>query len=119
MTQGYGLPVFPGVAIGNAVVYRKAERVLPVSSGDANLEQAKFESARETAREQLTALYEKAKVEIGEEQAAIIEVQMLMLDDLDYLDYGTVTDLLIERGNDDYEYPQLATQEDYDAFLGR
>lgn len=40
-------------------------------------------------------------------------------DDLDYLDYGTVTDLLIERGNDDYEYPQLATQEDYDAFLGR
>ena len=86
MTQGYGLPVFPGVAIGNAVVYRKAERVLPVSSGDANLEKAKFESARETAREQLTALYEKAKVEIGEEQAAIIEVQMLMLDDLDYLD---------------------------------
>ena len=86
MTQGYGLPVFPGVAIGNAVVYRKAERVLPVSSGDANLEKAKFESARETAREQLTALYEKAKVEIGEEQAAIIEVQMLMLDDLDYLE---------------------------------
>ena len=41
MTQGCGLPVFPGVAIGNAVVYRKAERVLPVSSGDANLEKAK------------------------------------------------------------------------------
>ncbi len=86
MTQGYGLPVFPGVAIGDAVVYRKTERSLPVSSGDANLEKAKFDSARETAREQLTALYEKAKVEIGEEQAAIIEVQMLMLDDLDYLD---------------------------------
>lgn len=86
MKQGIGLPVFPGVSIGPAVVYRKSERTLPVSSGDASVEQAKFEAARETAREQLAALYEKAKVELGEEKAAIVEVQMLMLEDLDYLD---------------------------------
>ena len=86
MKQGHGLPVFPGVAIGSAVVYRKSERNLPVSSGDPALEQSKFNAAVETARQQLSALFEKAKVEIGEEQAAIIEVQMLMLDDLDYLD---------------------------------
>ena len=86
MITGIGLPVFPGVAIGSAVVYRKAERVLPVSSGDPTVEQAKFNAAVETAREQLSALYEKAKVELGEEKAAIVEVQMLMLDDLDYLD---------------------------------
>ena len=90
MKQGYGLPVFPGVAIGDAVVYRKSERNLPVSSGDPALEQAKFDAARETARQQLSQLFEKAKVEIGEEQAAIIEVQMLMLDDLDYLDGVTM-----------------------------
>lgn len=86
MKQGIGLPVFPGVSIGPAVVYRKTERVLPVSSGDPAVEQAKFEAAVETARQQLSALYEKAKVELGEEKAAIVEVQMLMLDDLDYLD---------------------------------
>ncbi len=86
MKQGIGLPVFPGVSIGPAVVYRKTERVLPVSSGDPALEQAKFEAAIETARQQLSALYEKAKIELGEEKAAIVEVQMLMLDDLDYLD---------------------------------
>ena len=86
MKTGIGLPVFPGVAIGPAVVYRKSERVLPVSSGDPALEQAKFNEAVETAREQLSALFEKAKVELGEEKAAIVEVQMLMLDDLDYLD---------------------------------
>ncbi|MGM9589022.1 MAG: phosphoenolpyruvate--protein phosphotransferase [Faecousia sp.] len=86
MKQGIGLPVFPGVSIGPAVVYRKSERILPVSSGDAALEQAKFDVARETAREQLAALYEKAKAELGEEKAAIVEVQMLMLEDLDYLD---------------------------------
>jgi len=86
MKKGMGLPVFSGVAIGPAVVYRKAERTLPIPSGDPALEKAKFEAAIETAREQLTALFEKAKVEIGEEQAAIVEVQLLMLEDLDYLD---------------------------------
>ena len=86
MNKGVGLPVFPGVSIGPAVVYRKAQRTLPVSSGDPAIEKAKFEAALNTAREQLTQLFEKAKVEIGEEQAAIVEVQLLMLDDLDYLD---------------------------------
>ena len=86
MKKGICLPVFSGVAIGPAVVYRKAQRTLPVPSGDPAVEKAKFEAALETARQQLTALYEKAKVEIGEEQAAIVEVQLLMLEDLDYLD---------------------------------
>ena len=86
MITGVGLPVFHGVAIGPAVVYRKAQRTLPVPSGDPTVEQAKFDAAVETAREQLSALFEKAKAEIGEEQAAIVEVQMLMLDDLDYLE---------------------------------
>lgn len=86
MKHGFGLPVFPGVAIGSAVVYRKTQRALPVSCGEPAVEKAKFDAARETAREQLTSLFEKAKVEIGEEQAAIMEVQLLMLEDLDYLD---------------------------------
>ena len=86
MKIGTGLPVFPGVSIGKAVVYRKAQQAAPVSSGDPAAEQAKFDAAVVTARNQLSALYEKAKVELGEEKAAIVEVQMLMLDDLDYLD---------------------------------
>ena len=86
MKTGIGLPVFPGVSIGPAVVYRKSERCVPVSSGDPAAEQAKFDEAVATAREQLGALYEKAKIELGEEKAAIVEVQMLMLDDLDYLE---------------------------------
>ena len=86
MKTGIGLPVVSGVSIGPAVVYRKSERTLPVSSGDPAIEQAKFDGAVVTAREQLSALFEKAKVELGEEKAAIVEVQMLMLDDLDYLD---------------------------------
>ena len=86
MIKGSGLPVFPGVAIGNAVVYRKAERQQCVSSGDPAQEAARFDAAVQTAKEQLGGLYEKAKKELGEEKAAIVEVQMLMLDDLDYLE---------------------------------
>ena len=51
MKKGVGLPVFSGVAIGPAVVYRKAQRTLPVPSGDPAVEKAKFEAALETARQ--------------------------------------------------------------------
>ena len=32
------------------------------------------------------------------------------------LDYGMVTDMLVERGNDGEKYQELATQEDMDRF---
>lgn len=40
----------------------------------------------------------------------------LKMDDLDSLEYGTVIDMMIESGNDDCEYTQVATQEDFDRF---
>ena len=86
MKQGMGLPVFPGVAIGKAVVYQKAQHQTAVSSGDPAAEQEKFEKACAEAKNQLNDLYQKAKADLGEEKAAIVEVQMLMLDDLDYLE---------------------------------
>lgn len=44
-------------------------------------------------------------------------VQMgLSMDDLDSLEYGTVVDMMIESGNDDCHYAELATQEDFDRF---
>lgn len=44
-------------------------------------------------------------------------VQMgLSMDDLDGLEYGTVIDMMIEAGNDDCKYAELATQEDFDRF---
>ena len=86
MIKGSGLSVFPGVAIGKAVVYRRPEHQQAAASGDPIQEAARFAAAVQTAKEQLGALYEKAKKELGEEQAAIVEVQLLMLDDLDYLE---------------------------------
>lgn len=52
-----------------------------------------------------TALYLLRCVELG-----------LSMDDLSSLTMGMVFDMWTERGNDDVEYPYLATQEDFDAF---
>ena len=40
----------------------------------------------------------------------------LTLDELFLLEYGFVVDLMTETGNDDCEWTQLATQEDFDRF---
>lgn len=40
----------------------------------------------------------------------------LTLADLDDLEYGELTDIIIERANDNEEYPELATQDDFDRF---
>ena len=86
MEQGVGLPVFPGIAIGKAVVYRKQRSNGPMVLGTPAQEQEKFRGAVEKAKMQLAQLYEIAKAKVGEEQAAIVEVQILMLEDLDYLE---------------------------------
>lgn len=38
----------------------------------------------------------------------------LTLSELSLLDYGVVTDMLIEKGNDGEKYRQIATQDDMD-----
>lgn len=96
MEQGNGLPVYPGIAIGKAVVYRKQRKSGPVTLGTPAQEQEKFRGAVEKAKLQLSQLYEIAKSAVGQEQAAIVEVQLLMLEDLDYLE--AVTDA-ISAGN--------------------
>ena len=53
MIFGNGRPVFSGIAIGKAYVYKKQLATLPVSCGDPAVEQQKFEAAKQTALEQL------------------------------------------------------------------
>ncbi len=40
----------------------------------------------------------------------------LKLSDLDELEFGEVIDIIIEAGNDYYDYPQVASQKDFDRF---
>lgn len=40
----------------------------------------------------------------------------ITLTDLEVLSVGMVFDMLTEYRNDDYDYPQLASQEDFDRY---
>lgn len=86
MIIGNGRPVFSGVAIGRAYVYKKGQATLPGSCGDPAVEKENFEKAKQTALEQLQVLFNETAERLGEEQAMILDVQMMMLEDLDYLE---------------------------------
>ena len=52
-----------------------------------------------------TALFELRCVQMG-----------LSLVDTDLLSIGAIFDMITEAGNDEYQYPELATQDDFDKF---
>ena len=82
-----GKSVYSGVAIGRLAIYHKADnQVKREKISDVEAELARFEEARNTAKEQLAGLYEKALKAVGEVNAAIFEVHQMMLDDLDYVE---------------------------------
>ena len=85
-----GKSVYSGVAIGRLAIYHKADnQVKREKISDVEAELARFEEARNTAKEQLAGLYAKALKEVGEVNAAIFEVHQMMLDDLDYVESVT------------------------------
>ena len=82
-----GKSVFGGIAIGKLSVYgKKDNQVKRIKINDTKAEVARFTSAREKAKEQLSVLYDKALKEVGEVNAMIFEVHKMMLDDLDYIE---------------------------------
>lgn len=87
MEQIFGKGVSKGVAAGPISFYRRASGVIPrheVSDTAAELEQ--FRTARETAKEQLAKLYDKALAEAGEDAAMLFEAHQMMLEDLDFVE---------------------------------
>ena len=87
MEQIFGKGVSKGVAAGPISFYRRASGVIPrheVSDTAAELE--RFRTARETAKEQLAKLYDKALAEVGEDAAMLFEAHQMMLDDLDFVE---------------------------------
>ena len=106
--QGKG--VSGGVANGPLCFYRRGSHdIAKHEIADAEAEKRRFESARQTAMEQLKALYEKALAEVGEEGAELFEAHQMMLDDLDYVE--GIQDLIDgEQVNAEYAVSQVAEQ---------
>lgn len=95
MEQYAGKSIFRKMAIGKIFFYEKNQIVVKrekVENPDAEI--TRFQKAKTTAQEQLQVLFEKAQKEVGESEAAIFEVHMMMLDDDDYCEsiYNIIRD---------------------------
>lgn len=111
MQELKGKSVFGGIAIGRISVYNKDESTVKrVKIEDTAAEVKRFEEAKETAKEQLQALYEKALVEVGEVNAMIFDVHQMMLDDLDYVEAITH---MIENQGINAEYAVATTGDNF------
>lgn len=85
MEKFSGKSVYKGIVLGPIVVLKKNDyQVRRTKIEDADAELKRVEAAVEASNEQLQKLYDKAVVEVGEANAAIIEVQQMMLEDEDY-----------------------------------
>lgn len=106
-----GKSVYGGVAIGRAWVYDKGDSTVKRQHiNDTAKEIERFEAAKETAKEQLKNLYEKALKEVGEVNAQIFEVHQMMLDDMDYVESITH---MIENQNVNAEYSVAVTSDNF------
>lgn len=82
-----GKGVYGAVAVGKALIFkRQAAEVRRVSVQDTEQELERVNSAKELAVAQLTQIHEKALKEVGETNAEIFEIHIMMLDDEDYND---------------------------------
>lgn len=97
MIKYNGKSVYGGIAIGKIHIMAKSEqRIVRHKIENCNDEIVRFEIAKTEAQNQLAALYDKAKKEVGEASAAVFEIHQMMLDDDDYL--NSVKNIIAEQG---------------------
>ena len=85
MLKFCGKGVYGAVAMGKVSVFKRQEmQIRRIHVDDTKKEIQRLELAKKLAKEQLTEIYKKALVEVGETGADIFEIHMMMLDDEDY-----------------------------------
>ena len=106
-----GKSIFKGIEIGKIFYYQKgAQQVKREKVEDTAAEKARYEAASAKASEQLQALYEKAVKEVGEANAAVFEVHMMMLEDDDYV--SSIVNM-IETQNVNAEFAVATTGDNF------
>ncbi|MBQ8435290.1 MAG: phosphoenolpyruvate--protein phosphotransferase [Oscillospiraceae bacterium] len=85
MKKFKGKGVYGGVAIGKLrVINRTGAEVRRIRIDDVQAEKKRLEDARLQAAKQLEEIYSKALVSVGEANAKIFEIHLMMLEDEDY-----------------------------------
>ncbi|MCI5621618.1 MAG: phosphoenolpyruvate--protein phosphotransferase [Lachnospiraceae bacterium] len=87
MTIFEGKGVYGAIALGKISVFKRKEAsVKRTHVDDIEAEKKRVETAKSKATEQLQEIYSKALKEVGEANAQIFEIHMMMLEDDDYND---------------------------------
>ena len=101
MDKYIGKSVLKGVAVGRVFWYKKQDyHIEKQTVSDIEAEKTRVHEAVEAAKEQLTALYNKALANVGEDHAAIFDIHRMMLEDDDYLE--AIDDAVNEGTNAEY-----------------
>ena len=80
MERYTGKSVLKGVAVGRVFCYQKQDyHIEKEQIADIDGELARFKEAVEMAKEQLTALYDQALANVGEDHAMIFDIHRMML----------------------------------------
>lgn len=107
-----GKSVFGGIAIGKIKLWNnnRPKTVKRVRIDNPQEENERFLKAKKQALKELKKLYEKACVEVGEDNAAIFEIHQMMIEDADYLE--SIENFILNQGLN-AEYAAAATGENF------
>lgn len=115
MTTLKGKGVYGAIALGRISVFtRKEASVKRTHINDTEAEKARLEAAKEKATEQLQEIYNKALKEVGEANAQIFEIHMMMIEDEDYNDSISS---IIETQSVNAEYAVAVTADNFAAMF--
>lgn len=111
MKKYMGKGVYSAIAIGRISVFKKKDlSVKRIRCEDTETEKKRVENAKNLAKEQIGTLYEKALKEVGEANARIFEIHMMMLDDEDY---NESIDNIIDTQKVNAEYAVAVTADNF------
>ena len=115
MTTLKGKGVYGAIALGRVSVFsRKEASVKRTHIDDTEAEKARLAAAKEKATEQLQEIYNKALKEVGEANAQIFEIHMMMIEDEDYNDS---INSIIETQSVNAEYAVAVTADNFAAMF--
>ena len=111
MKKYTGKGVYSAIAIGRISVFKKKDlAVKRMRCEDTETEKKRVENAKNLAKGQIGTLYEKTLKEVGEANARIFEIHMMMLDDEDY---NESIDNIIDTQKVNAEYAVAVTADNF------
>ena len=111
MKKYTGKGVYGAIAIGNISIFKRNEvMVKRTRITDAAFEKERLVHAKEMSIAQLKEIYEKALKEVGETNAQIFEIHMMLIEDEDY---NESIDNIIENQMVNAEYAVAVTSDNF------